>query len=185
MSKKLIPEHKSKRNRLPLLAFEAIEGRPGWYRADRGCDSLNIVELSKLIELTKRLNESRPAHTYFVCGSLADDRGYILYRIETHNPLDVVRGFEVGSHQGSDDVVATVLEEMALVHAQNPIVPFFADSAGLKCTFDLALTEQFGEFLDTALTEGLEIMVEDAWENDEDGIGQGVRRTKCLELWWD
>ena len=170
---------------LPSLAFEAVEGRSGWYRAEGICDSLNIVDSQKMVDLAKRLNESRPAQTYFVCGSLNDDRGLILYRIETRNPLDIVREFEVGLHQGSTDVVAMVLEEMAQIHARNPIVPYFADAAGLKCTFELPLTKQFGKFLDATLTEGLEIMVEIAWENDEDEIGPIVRRTKCLELWWD
>jgi len=160
---------------MPLPEFEPIKGKPGWHRANVG-SNVQAVE-----EMAGRLSESRPPHTYFVCGFLPDDTQYALYRIETRDPLVIVQDFEVGSHApySKEDVPTTVLAQLALVHASNPIVPFFADSAGLKCTFERPLTEEFAELLDSTITEGVEIYA------DEGYIGPVVMREKILHLWWD
>lgn len=161
---------------MQMPKFHSIEDRPGWQRAD-GCGDSEAVE-----ELAMRLNASRPAHTYFVCGFLPDDSQHMLYRIETRDPLDIVREFEVGSHAElsyGENALPTVLEEMTLVHARNPIVPFFADAAGLKCTFERLLTEEFGEFLDSTITEGIEVY------GDAGCIGPVVMEEGFLHLWWD
>lgn len=68
---------------------------------------------------------------------------------------------------------------MALVHARNPIVPFFADSAGLKCTFEQSLQEDFAEFLDAVITEGTQVYAEEGY------IAPVVMREGFLHLWWD
>ena len=159
-----------------LPEFETIEGQPGWFRAKGGSDVYEIEELAR------RLNSSRPPHTYFVCGFLSDDQQHMLYRIETRNPLDILREFEVGSHAElsyGENALPMVLEQMALLHSQNAIVPYFADAAGLKCTFEGPLTEEFAEFLDSTISEGVEIYA------DAGHVGPVVIREKFLHLWWD
>ena len=105
-----------------------------------------------------------------------------MYRIESDDPLEIIKAFDVGSHAIDSygiDALPKVLEEMAQAHASNPIVPFFADPAGLKCTFERPLTDEFVDFLESNVTEGCEAYA------DEGYLGPTVLREKCLRLWWD
>ena len=161
---------------MPSPEFIPIGDKPGWSRADVAGDS-HAVE-----ELAKTLNAKRPAHTYFVCGFLPDDAQHFLYCVETRDPLDIVRAFQVGTHAElsyGEDAHPAVLGQMALVHARNPILPFFADAAGLKCTFEQPLREDFAEFLDSTITEGVDVYAEEGY------IGPVVMRERLLHLWWD
>jgi hypothetical protein len=169
---------------MPQPHFSPIADRPGWFVSDTNGD------YDSFMELAKRLNEARPPHTYFVCGMLPYARSPKLYRITTHDPLDVIREFEVGSHAEmsyGENANPAVLEQMALVHARNPIVPFFADSAGFKCTFEKPLTVEFGEFLDETIEEGAEAYLSGYEGYEEVGwlIGPLVIRDGFLHLWWD
>ena len=158
------------------LNYTSIKEKPGWGRAEIAGDSCTVEELAIM------LNSTRPARTYFVCGLLPDDSRYYLYRIETLDPLDIVRAFQVGTHAEISygvDAHPAVLEQMALVHTRNPIVPFFADSAGLRCTFERPVCEDFADFLDATIMEGFE-----AYE-EEGCIGKVVMREGFLHLWWD
>ena len=161
---------------MPEPDFSPVRCRPGWSRADAAGDG------DALEELAKTLNDTRPADTYFVCGLLPDDTQLHLYRIETRDPLDIIKACEVGTQAAlsyGKDAHPTVLKEMALVQARNPIVPFFADLAGFKCTFEQPVSEEFAEFLDSVITEGSEAYA------DEGYIAPVVMRTKFLQLWWD
>ena len=132
--------------------------------------------------LARSLNEERSAHTYFVCGARPGDGPHRLYRVETRDPLDIVRAFQVGTHAALSygvDAHPTVLKEMAMVHARNPVVPFFADAAGLKCTFEQPVREDFAEFLESAISEGVEAYAEEGY------IAPLVLREGMLRLWWD
>jgi hypothetical protein len=161
---------------MPKPKFTPVRDRPGWSRSETGGQSDAIEEVAKT------LNGSRPPHTYFVCGCLPDDAGHRLYQIETPDPLEIIQAFEVGARAElsyGENVLPAVLEQMAAVHSHNPIVPFFADAAGLKCTFEEPITEEFGDFLDSMISEGGEIY------EDEGSIGVVVQETKFLHLWWD
>jgi hypothetical protein len=161
---------------MPSPKFILIEDKPGWSRANVDGDSDSIEELAKT------LNAKRPAHTYFVCGLLPDDAQHLLYRVETNDPLGIVSAFQVGTHAElsyGEDAHPAVLEQIALVHARNPIVPFFADSAGLKCTFEQPLRKDFAEFLDSTIREGVEVYANEGY------IAPVVMREGFLHLWWD
>ena len=161
---------------MPSPKFIPVEGMPGWSRAGISGD------LPRIEDLARSLNANRPPHTYFVCGLLPDDAQVLLYRIQGSNPLDIVRVFQVGAHAESsygEDAQSAVLAQLALVHAQNPLVPFFADSAGLKCAFERPIESVFAEFLDSTITEGIEIYA------DEGCIGPVVMTEGYLHLWWD
>jgi hypothetical protein len=158
--------------------FTPIKGNPGWSYSDADGDSYAVEEFAKT------LNMRRPDHTYFVCGMLPDDTRHGLYRIETRDTIEIIRAFQVGTHAeisyGVDEHPA-VLEQMTKVHAYNPIVPFFADCAGLKCTFERTLTQEFGDFLESTITVGDEIY----GASDEGVLGPVVVREGFLHLWWD
>lgn len=161
---------------MPSPEFIAIEDKPGWSRAEVVGDSYAIEETAKT------LNAKRPAHTYFVCGRLSDESQHVLYRVETRDPLTIISAFQVGTHAELSygaDAHPAVMEQMASVHARNPIVPFFADAAGFKCMFEQPLQKDFAEFLDSTITEGVEIYA------DEGCIGPVVMREGFLHLWWD
>lgn len=153
--------------------FEQVHGRPGWFKAAGAGEQTAMV-----------MNQTRTPNTYFVFGWLRDDAEPALFRIETNNPLEIIHAFEVGARAAETygvDVRKAVLEQIAVVHAQNPIVPFFADEAGLKCTFEGPLTSEFAEFLNEAIVEGAEAYVDE----EEMDIGTAVLRDGFLQLWWD
>lgn len=74
--------------------FTPIEGKPGWSRAVVPGDCFAIEELAKTLDTERRDN------IYFVCGLLPNDEQHFLYRVETHDPLEIVRAFEVGDRPG-------------------------------------------------------------------------------------
>jgi hypothetical protein len=84
--------------------------------------------------------------------------GYELFRIQTNDPIEIIRAFDVGRHgeesYGSDP--AQLWKELALVHARNPIVPYLADDACLEFEFEQPISKEFGTFLNETLTDGLE-----------------------------
>src|SRR5262249_54462380 len=122
------------------LKFTPVGGKPGWEVAEINGD------WEELSEHAKTLNKTRPAQTYFVCGCLPQDSPPHLYRIQTSSPLEIIEAFQVGNHDL--EALPAVLDQMAEVHARNPIIPFFADDAGLQCTFENPLTNDFCAFLD-------------------------------------
>ena len=161
---------------MPELEFSVVNAERAWYRASAGNDYLKVEEMAK------ELNRSRPTNTYFVCGLRQDDSTHMLYRIETSDPLEIVREFEVGSHcDYIPDIGSKVLQELAVVHERNPLVPFFADAAGFKCTFEIPLDDDFAEFLDSSVGEGLEIYA----QSDDGEFGSVVLKSGFLHLWWD
>jgi len=155
--------------------FVALKDKPGWARSELAEDRHAIEDRAK------SLNLNRPPGTYFVCGHLADDNRHHLYRIETGDALEIVRAFRVGTHAASyvPGANSEVIEELALVHSRNPIVPFFADVAGLKCTFERPIEREFADFLDDVIAGGIEAYA------DEGCIAPIVMRDGYLQLWWD
>ena len=93
-----------------------------------------------------------------------------------HDPVQVVRDFEVGAH---GDEQQEAIEQLTLVQEQNPIEPFFADDAGFKFKFRKPITEEFASFLDTTLSAG----VDEQMLNDDGELN--VRETGLVHLWWD
>jgi hypothetical protein len=161
---------------MPAPHFVLMKDRPGWSRAALD-EEWDVLE-----GLAKTLNDTRPSQTYFICGALPDDTRHVLYRIETDDPLEIIKACEVGSHAEAsygENALPVVLGEMAKVHARNPIIPFFADAAGLKCTFEQQLTDEFADFLESTITEGCEAYADDGY------IAPAVMRDKFLQLWWD
>ena len=160
--------------------FIALPSPSGWSRSDIEGDA------EMLEEIAREMNEDREAGMYFVCALLPDeDKEHHLYRVETDNPLEILESCEVGSHgaesYGDSLIPSKVLDQLIVVHARNPIVPFFADPAGFKCGFEKPLSEEFAAFLDEAIFEGVE-----AYADEEEGlVSVAVLREGCLRLWWD
>lgn len=177
------------------LKFLRVEKRPNWSRVLKDGDD------EELIELARELNGERCEGVYYVYALLPDDNkweertvnGVVvqfgrdvatrLYRVETNDPLEIVRACNVGGHgnisYGIDP--KAVWEQLAAIHSKNPIRPFFADEAGFQCEFDQPITDEFAAVLDQTITEGVEAYAEE----DDGGIGEWVRRDGYLRLWWD
>jgi hypothetical protein len=164
---------------MPEPFFIQLNNKPGWSRAPERVDDPCALE-----EIAKDFNRKRGPHTYHVCGLLTGDSQHWLYRVETGDPIEIVRTFEVGTHAEisyGESALPKVLQQMMLVHARNPIVPFFADPAGLKCTFEQPLSAEFADFLESVINEGVE-----AYADEEEGyVGPAVLREGILRLWWD
>lgn len=179
--------------------FEPMAGIPNWSRA------LVEDDDAALAEMARRLNRTRRKGEYFVCGFLKGDverevrqlasiphevfqiewqHGHQLFRIETNDPIEIIRAFDVGrqgeNSYGSDP--ETVWQELAMIHAQNPIVPYFADEAALECEFEQPISDDFAVFLNATLTQGLE---EYGAEEESGDLADWVKRDGYLRLWWD
>jgi hypothetical protein len=151
--------------------------------------------------MARRLNRTRDKRIYYVFGFLPDDNEFEsreidsvavqifpdarprLYRIETSDPIAIARACEVGRHGELSYGTSpeNLWEELGLIHAQNPIVPFFADEAGFQFEFENPVIDEFAAFLSRTLTDGFE-----AYAGEDDGdLGDFVRRDGYLRLWWD
>ena len=73
------------------LHFTPHTCKVGWSSASYG-------DWQSVEKMAMKLNESRPLGIYFVCGTLEDDVEHLLYKIETNDPLEIIEGFNVGSH---------------------------------------------------------------------------------------
>ena len=123
------------------------------------------------------INDGHKARGYFaLCGCLPGDERHRLYLVPDDDPVQVARDFEVGAH-GEEHPEA--IEEIRLVQARNPIVPFFADSAGCKFKFTKPISDEFVHFLEATLDAGM-----DEQMMNEDGE-LNVRETGFVHLWWD
>jgi hypothetical protein len=172
--------------------FEPVEGMPGWSRL------IGSETIEDLAELARKLNQTRPKNTYFV--SILFEReedleieqidphhfirhhktGPQIFRIETRDPLDIARAANVGSHDFTE-TAENVCEMLQTIHAQNPIVPFQADTASFSCEFEKPISAVFARFLNQNVTTGFEIYAEE----DDCDIGAAVQRDGILQLWWD
>jgi hypothetical protein len=157
--------------KIDTTTFTPHPEREGWFVCEAEGD---------LIELEKQaldINDRRKARGYFaICGCLPGDEQHRLYLVPEHDPVQVARDFEVGA-QGDEQKEA--IEQIKLVQKQNPIVPFFADSAGFKFKFRKPITEGFVTFLEATLSVGV-----DEQMLNEDGE-LNVRETEFVHLWWD
>ncbi len=123
------------------------------------------------------INDRQEAKGYFaLCGWLAGDEEHRIFLVPDDDPIRVARDFEVGAHGGEE---RETIQELSLIHRENPIVPFFADPAGFKFKFRKPLTDEFLQFLDATLSAGVDEQMLD--ENGEDM----VRKTGIVHLWWD
>lgn len=156
--------------------FEPVEGRPGWNKS--AIDDWETLEKCALT-----LHEQFPVSVQVVCGLLGRDMGHSIYVIENVSPLELVREFETGSHNSSDDP-DDVYDELSRVFKVAPFRPYFVDSAGYKARFLKRLTIEQAREIDQILTVGMEgYMCE--WTGDEDCIPATLVKENLLRLWWD
>ena len=152
------------------ISFTPHLERESWFvsQTEGGCTELENQALG--------INDRRKAGYFAICGCLPGDEQHRLYLVPDHDPVQVARDFEVGAH---GDEQQEAIEQLTLVHEQNPIVPFFADDAGFKFKFRKPITEEFASFLETTLSAG----VDEQMLNDDGELN--VRETGFVHLWWD
>ena len=117
-----------------------------------------------------------PDRSGWFVGQIQADSSDLEKKAMEINDRREAKGYFVGAH-GAEEREA--IQELTLIHRENPIVPFFADPAGFKFKFRKPLTEEFLEFLDATLSAGVDEQMLD--ENGEDL----VRKTGIVHLWWD
>ncbi len=156
--------------------FEPVAGRPGWHKT--AIDDCQLLEAQAL-----RLHEQFPVSVQVVCGLLGRDMGHSIYVIENASPLDLVREFETGSHNSSDDP-DEVYDELSRVFKVAPFRPYFVDSAGYKARFLKRLTTRQSHKIADILTVGLEGYICE-WTGVEDSIAETLVKENGLRLWWD
>ncbi len=164
--------------------LDPFEDQPGWFVADLE-DGPYAVEAR-----ARSSNETNAAPGYYaVCGALDGiDDSHRLYLIPAGDPGVVAETFGVGGHGAyySMESPGQVRAQVEAIHAQNPIVPFFADAAGFKFGFQKEITPELLAFIDRTLTVGLEAMIEASWEAGGEGEPSAfVAREKHVHLWWD
>ena len=62
----------------------------------------------------------------------------------------------------------------------NELIPYFADSAGLKAKFAKKITDELIEVLEGSLCS-----VEPMIDEDEGSITDYIKKNKGIHLWWD
>ncbi len=157
--------------RIDTISFMPHPEREGWLVSQAEGESIELEQQALDI------NDQHKAEGYFaICGWFPGDDHHRLYLVPDHDPVQIARDFEVGA-QGDEQEEA--IEQIMLVQKQNPIVPFFADPAGLKFKFRKPITEEFVSFLEATLSAGV-----DEQMLNEDGEFN-VRETEFVHLWWD
>ena len=152
-------------------SFTAHPEREDWFVSQLEGDSTELEKKALAI------NDRGGARGYFaIYGCLPGDGRHRLYLAPEQDPVQVVRDFEVGAH---GDEHQEAVEQIAMIQEQNPILPFFADSAGFKFKFRKPITEEFLHFLEATLSVGIDepMMNEDGQLNE--------RETGFVHLWWD
>ena len=152
--------------------FTRIEDDDGWFLSKTRGDPERIER--KALDLQKA---ARAKGYYCIC-STVDDEGYGLYLVPEKGVRYVIEKFYVGSHAGAEP--ESVYEEIAAADGQNPLVPFFADIAGLKARFSKPVTEELISILEETLSS-----VEPMMDEDEGTVAGYIRQHQGLHLWWD
>lgn len=120
---------------------------------------------------------------YAVCGLFEAVEQYQIYLVPVGNPGELIEDFEVSTHAAfyASDTPKSVRAEVEAVHAYSPILPFFADAAGFKFSFQNPITPELLDFLEQNVTAGMEAMM----EGDDGSIRPFIAREKYVHLWWD
>lgn len=152
-------------------SFVPSPEKAGWFICETEADQ------AELENIAERLNDQQKAKGYLaVCGWLPDGENHKLYLVPDRDPVSVARDFAVGTH---GDEHHEVIDELLLVQKENPIVPFFADPAGIKFKFRKPITDEFVRFLEATLSAGMD----DQMFNDDGELN--VQETGFVHLWWD
>jgi hypothetical protein len=154
-------------------AFSPVEAPKGWYAtADSQSDAYPLIERALALQ-----GEALAKGYYCICG-LMEDGGYRLYLAPAIGVKSILEPFQIGAHGG--DAIESVFAQISDADIMNPLIPYFADPAGLKAKFSKPITNQLIELLEETVLDA-EIMMD-----DEDGtIGEFVRTNKEIQLWWD
>jgi hypothetical protein len=158
--------------KLGTETFARIDDGEGWLLSKTRGGSEKIED--KALKLQKLAHDKG---YYCICGTV-DDEGYGLYLVPEKGVRYVIEKFYVGSHAGVEP--ESVYDEIAVADGQNPLIPFFADEAGLKARFSKPVTEELIAVLEDTL-----LSVEPMMDEDEGTIAGYVRQNHGLHLWWD
>lgn len=161
------------------IKFEPLADRPGWF--------VSKAAISDVDDTTaNNINQRGGCKSHYaVCGWLPEDEGYKFYLVPAGDPLRLIRDFEIGSHNADDwsKTLEILVKEVRVIHAANPIIPFFADAAGFKFSFENPITDGLVELIESTATEGIEGLAN--IRDDKGGISDGLKLRGFLHLWWD
>jgi|GEM_PF-4987034 hypothetical protein len=154
-------------------SFEPLNDSDGWYVFGDGSDDPESAE-QQALALQK---ESLDKGYYCVCGVVGDE-GYGLYLVPQKGIRYVIETFEVGSHGGAEP--ESVFAEIELADAENPLIPYFADKAGIKAKFTKPVTKELLAILEESMSS-----IEAMMDPEEGSIDGYIREHNGIHLWWD
>ena len=137
-------------------------------------------------------NSADSSRTNFYGLNEDHDPGYRIYSIPAGTPVEeVVRFFEVGSHDGGDtaETVALVAAKASKIAEIIPCHVVFADAAGLKLRFDRQVTDDDIRKFEALFPEedvmqaGLERYFSES--DGEGSIFELVKEENLFHFWWD
>jgi hypothetical protein len=159
--------------KIQSTTFEPLDNPVGWYATPEAKH-----DCYPLIDLALKLQASALAKGHYCICGMKGHEGYHLYLAPATGVKSVLAPFAIGSHGGDD--VESVFAQIGEADAENPLIPYFADGAGLKAKFSKPVTAQLLELLERTIVDG-EIMMSD----DDGSIREFVKANNEIQLWWD
>jgi len=151
--------------------FESLDKYDGWF-VSGGAEDYESVEKKALTMQREALAKG----FYCVCGAVGGE-GHRLYLVPQRGVRYIIETFEVGSKDGIEP--ESVYSEISEADASNPLIPYFADGAGLKAKFSEPVTDELLTVLDESLSS-VEPMMDDDGE-----IRPYIKKQNGIHLWWD
>jgi|SRR5882724_7382404 len=151
--------------------FEKLDDWDDWYVSGDGSLDSEAAEKLALTLQTESLRKG----LYCVAGVVED--GYGVYLVPQKGIKYVIGSFDVGSH--GQDSPESAYDEVREADAKNPLIPYFADEAGIKAKFSKPVSEDLIALLLDSMSS-VEAMME-----DDDDVEGYIRKNNGIHLWWD
>ncbi len=159
--------------KIKSTSYDPIDDDDGWWVSQVSDSDCTPIEKKALA-----LQEAALSKGFYCICSNYEDGEYHMFLVPANGVRYVIEKFGVGSHAGSEP--ASVYEEIAAADAKNPMVPFFADEAGLKARFSKPVTKALLAILEDSLYS-VEAMMDDGYKSVDDYI----QKNQGVHLWWD
>ena len=143
----------------------------------------------KLRNLVDRIQDKYEG--FLFCGSCGNDELYRLFLYESESPIDLIKIFQVGSHNAPIEEsrhVEKVYTLMSEVYQNHSFTPCFVDAAGFECGFNERINANDAFNISPYIfeTDGYELMIDNNGEKFEgDPIAQSLYEEQGFYLWWD
>jgi hypothetical protein len=159
------------------ITFVPCAYLPGWFVEGALCRDSESAESRAL-----RIYSATLSQGYFaISGWLNEDSGHRVYLAPSDDVIAVANAFDVGGHAEHDkNARERALMQIRETDQKNPLLPYFADTAGFKARFSQQLTEDMITFMLGILTD-----VEPMIDEEQGTAERYLREQHAIHLWWD